>query len=268
MEHFPRKQTDTLNTVAIVVIGLAGALLVYISAVALQAFYRNESTELLAQRDSWGMSSDLDALRSEQEAKLIGKLEPAEQAVIAQLRSGRGGSLVPSVGSQDKATIPPVVGYYDPMKGTAAAPQAPTAEGAGSATPAGEAEAAPAESAPTTPGAPAAEGDTAADKAMTEREAGKSAAAPEEAAKVQGAAAGQGGAAPAVPQRNAVKEGEAESDEPAEAPRARATKKPAAAADQAETPSQRKQRPAPAREQDGAAPNGTKTPRKDDGADR
>ena len=42
----PKRNPDRLNTIGVVVVGICGAVLVYVSIVALQAFYLNDTAEI------------------------------------------------------------------------------------------------------------------------------------------------------------------------------------------------------------------------------
>ena len=202
-----KKNPDYVNTLGIIVIGLAGALLVYISFVGLQAYYISGASALEAERDAEGKDAEMRSLQSEHEAVLKGyrwidskeqtvqvPIELAMQRVVEAASENRGATLVPAVGAHDTATVPAVAGrppdgvkmpaVPDEAAGEAPATEAEGAEGAedaaaGGEAPAGEAAAAPAE-------APA--------------PAGEAAAAAGEAAPAQPAAApAQPAAAPAQP---------------------------------------------------------------------
>jgi hypothetical protein len=41
----PHRNPDKINTIGIVVVGICGAVLVYVSIVALQAFYMDDSSD-------------------------------------------------------------------------------------------------------------------------------------------------------------------------------------------------------------------------------
>lgn len=138
----PKKNPDYVNTVGVVVIGLAGALLVYASFVGLQAFYYKETTILELERDAEGKSAELRTLRSEQEKTLQGyrrldaarntvtlPIEVAMQRVVEAATADPGATLVPVVGAHDTPTIPAIAGKPTgaQMPAAPAAPAAPEA---------------------------------------------------------------------------------------------------------------------------------------------
>lgn len=135
----PKKNPDYVNTVGVVVIGLAGALLVYASFVGLQAFYYKEATMLELERDAEGKSAELRTLRSEQEKTLQGyrrldaarntvtlPIEVAMQRVVEAATADPGATLVPVVGAHDTPTIPAIAGKPTGAQ-IPAAPAAPAA---------------------------------------------------------------------------------------------------------------------------------------------
>src|SRR4051812_17777657 len=42
----PKRNPDKLNTIGVVVVGICGAVMVYVSIAALQAFYMNDTSEI------------------------------------------------------------------------------------------------------------------------------------------------------------------------------------------------------------------------------
>src|SRR6188768_2529207 len=51
----PKRNPDKLNTIGVVVVGICGAVMVYVTIVALQAFYMNDTAEMQANKDFGGM---------------------------------------------------------------------------------------------------------------------------------------------------------------------------------------------------------------------
>src|SRR4029079_18919739 len=51
----PKRNPDKLNTIGVVVVGICGAVLVYVTITALQAFYVNDTSELQTMADYGGM---------------------------------------------------------------------------------------------------------------------------------------------------------------------------------------------------------------------
>lgn len=121
----PPKAEDKVNIIGIVAIGLCGALLVYVSVVALQAFYINETSSVEAQRAAAGRQSAYKALNADHLEAIdqyaeVGKPEGAEQdryaipidvamdLVVeeAQRRSNQN-NLIPVAGTSTVATYAP-----------------------------------------------------------------------------------------------------------------------------------------------------------------
>jgi hypothetical protein len=62
----PKRTPDTVNTIGIVVVGICGAVLVYVSIVALQAFYMDDSSEIQHMADYGGQDTMFKSLRAKQ----------------------------------------------------------------------------------------------------------------------------------------------------------------------------------------------------------
>jgi len=62
----PKRNPDKLNTIGVVVVGICGAVLVYVTIVALQAFYVNDTAEVQATADYGGQDTASRSLRTEQ----------------------------------------------------------------------------------------------------------------------------------------------------------------------------------------------------------
>ena len=158
----PKRNPDALNTIGIVVVGICGAVLVYVSIVALQAFYVNDSSEIQTMADYGGQDTSARSLRTEQ-VNRIGEygtnprpaapkaneaaktqsyrvpIDVAMKAVVAGAKTDPG-ALVPAVGKSDKSTVLPIFGRPKLIPGPAAAtggPVAPGAAGTGAAAPGG-----------------------------------------------------------------------------------------------------------------------------------
>jgi hypothetical protein len=137
----PKRNPDKLNTIGVVVVGICGAVMVYVSIVALQAFYMNDTSELQATKDYGGMERaaaghKADELRNITEASSNTgaptfriPIDHAMKLVIEDAKKDPS-HLIPSLPASTKATIEPVFGRPKPIGGAAPAP-----EGAGSAAP-------------------------------------------------------------------------------------------------------------------------------------
>jgi hypothetical protein len=151
MSGAPRN-ADKLNTIAIVVAGVCGSVLVYVSIVLLQAYYANDSAEVQTMADYGGQDTDFRSLRTEQLGHIgdyrgnaapapgSGKEQtftmPIDRAIelIVPAAKADPAMLVPTQGRADKATIQPIFGR---PKALTAPPATPTdGPGAGSAAPA------------------------------------------------------------------------------------------------------------------------------------
>jgi hypothetical protein len=140
----PKRNPDKLNTIGVVVVGICGAVLVYVTIVALQAFYMNDTSEVQTMADYGGQDTAYKSLRATQ----IGNI--AEYAPNSPPQGGKGvqtfrmpidraiklvadgakadpGNLVPTQGRSDRPTIDNVFGRPKAM------PSAAPAGGAGSA---------------------------------------------------------------------------------------------------------------------------------------
>lgn len=53
----PKRDADSFNTVGIVVIGICGVVMVYVTIVALQAFYMNDTSEIQMMADYGGQDT-------------------------------------------------------------------------------------------------------------------------------------------------------------------------------------------------------------------
>jgi hypothetical protein len=62
----PKRNPDKLNSIGIVVVGICGAVLVYVSIVALQAFYMNDSSEIQTMADYGGQDTTHKSIRTQQ----------------------------------------------------------------------------------------------------------------------------------------------------------------------------------------------------------
>lgn len=161
----PKRNPDRLNTIGVVVVGICGAVLVYVTIVALQAFYVNDTSEIQTMADYGGQDTNVKSLRTEQINKITEygtnpRPQPPKAGEPARAQSYRipidvamkrvledaktdPGTLVPTLGRSDKSTVLPIFGR--PKTAPAAATPA-AADAAAAAATAGAA-------APTTPAA-------------------------------------------------------------------------------------------------------------------
>ncbi|HMG20406.1 MAG TPA: hypothetical protein VK607_03780 [Kofleriaceae bacterium] len=150
----PKRNPDRLNTIGVVVVGICGAVLVYVTIVALQAFYVNDTSEIQVMADYGGQDTGAKSLRTEQ-VNRIGEygtnprpaaakaneaqrpqtyrvpIDVAMKRVVAEARTDPA-ALIPSLGRSEKATVLPIFGR---PKLIPAAPAAAAGAGSGSAAP-------------------------------------------------------------------------------------------------------------------------------------
>jgi hypothetical protein len=154
----PKRNPDRLNTIGVVVVGICGAVLVYVTIVALQAFYVNDTSELQTAADYEGQDTAAKSLRTEQLGRINEygtnprpaaakpgeaprmqtyrvPIDVAMKRVVEDARTDPG-ALVPSLGRSEKATVLPIFGRPKliPAPAAAVAPGAPPAAAGSGAT--------------------------------------------------------------------------------------------------------------------------------------
>lgn len=159
----PHRNPDTINTIGIVVVGICGAVLVYVSIVALQAFYMSDTSEVQMMADYGGQDIGARTIRAEQVNAInsVGPNQggtyrvPIEHAMELVVRDAKAdpANLVPTQGRSDKRTIQPIFGRPSLAPAAPGAPAGGAGVGAGSGAPAAGASAGSA-----VPGAGAAQG--------------------------------------------------------------------------------------------------------------
>src|SRR5262249_39734367 len=143
----PKRNADKLNTIGIVVVGLCGAVLVYVTIVALEAFYVNDTSEVQTTADYGGQDISALSLRPNQTAKIEEygpNAKPPEpkrgeaqrpqsyrvpidiaMKLVVQDAKVDPGNLIPTMGRSEKSTVLPIFGR--PKVITAPAAPAPAA---------------------------------------------------------------------------------------------------------------------------------------------
>lgn len=147
----PKRNPDKLNTIGVVVVGICGAVLVYVTIVALQAFYMNNTSEIQTMADYGGQDTTARGHKAGEMANLTGAGKntaaagqeptfriPIEHAMELVVESAKQdpSHLIPALPASDKPTIEPVFGRPKAAAAPAeggAAPGAATEPGAGSA---------------------------------------------------------------------------------------------------------------------------------------
>ena len=130
-----KRNSDTLNTVGIVVVGICGAVLVYVSITALQAFYVNDTSDIQTMADYGGQDTSAKNLKAQQMGSIneygTNPASPKGQtfripvkkaiAIIADEAKKDASNLVPALGPSDKATVLPIYGRPKPIAAPAGA---------------------------------------------------------------------------------------------------------------------------------------------------
>jgi hypothetical protein len=115
-----KRNSDKLNTVGIVVVGICGSALVYVSIALLQAFYMNDTSDVQMMADYGGQDTQFQTARTQelanitQCANVLGSgntpskhsipVENAMRLVVEDARKDPS-ILVPQLGRADKPTI-------------------------------------------------------------------------------------------------------------------------------------------------------------------
>jgi hypothetical protein len=177
----PKRNADRLNTIGVVVVGICGAVLVYVTIVALEAFYVNDTSEIQTMADYGGQDTSVRSMRTEQVNRIAeygtnpkptapkpGET-PRQQSyrvpidvamkIVVEGAKSRPEALVPAVGPSDKATVLPIFGRPK----LTPPPAAPAPAGGAAPAPAGGAAPAPAGGAAPAPAAAGAGSGSAAD---------------------------------------------------------------------------------------------------------
>jgi hypothetical protein len=155
-----KRNSDTLNTVGIVVVGICGAVLVYVSITALQAFYANDSSDIQTMADYGGQDTSVKNLKAAQMGSIN---EYGPNAAPAAPKAGEPvksqtyhmaiadakklviepkadpANLIPALGRSDKPTVMPVYGRPKALPGATPAPGTGSAAGSAEGSGAGSA---------------------------------------------------------------------------------------------------------------------------------
>jgi hypothetical protein len=101
----PKRNPDSLNTIGVVVVGICGAVMVYVSITALQAFYMNDTSELQTMQDYGGQDTTAKSHKAEEMRNInepaMGSpsitIDKAMDLVVKDTKEGRVNHLVPAV---------------------------------------------------------------------------------------------------------------------------------------------------------------------------
>jgi hypothetical protein len=169
-----KRNPDRMNMMGVVLAGVCGSVLVYVSIVLLQAFYMNDTAQVDTMADYGGQDSMHRSIKSQQ----IGNIDPAQgvrntakdtftikidRAIELIVEDARRdpkdpdyAKWVPSEGRSDKSNVEPIYGRPITKKGAAATPAPAPGSGSGSATDPGVIAPGPGGAAPIAPTAPTA----------------------------------------------------------------------------------------------------------------
>jgi hypothetical protein len=145
----PKRNPDKLNTIGVVVVGICGSVLVYVTIVALQAFYQNDTAEIQTMADYGGNDVTARNAKSTQQAVIMqygknagepGALPtsyriPIDQAMKLVVEGAKvdPANLVPTQGRSDRPSIKPIFGRPQALDTPAAGSAAPAAAGSAAA---------------------------------------------------------------------------------------------------------------------------------------
>jgi hypothetical protein len=153
----PKRNPDRLNTIGIVVVGICGAVLVYVTIVALEAFYVNDTSEIQTMADYGGQDTPAKSLRAEQLSRINEyatnpkpaapkaneapkpqtyriPIDVAIQRIVKEAKTDAS-SLIPQIGRSDKNTVLPIFGRPKIIPPPPAAPPPAATPGAPGTTP-------------------------------------------------------------------------------------------------------------------------------------
>jgi hypothetical protein len=146
MSGGPKRNEDRLNTIGVVVVGICGAVMVYVTIVALEAFYMNDTSELQTMADYGGQdttarSHKADEMRNITEPGRNGIAEGIPQTyrikidhamdLIVRDAANDPTHLVPSYKPSDHPTVKPMFGKGQPLVTPAPPSATPGAAGSG-----------------------------------------------------------------------------------------------------------------------------------------
>ena len=146
----PKRNPDKLNTIGVVVVGVCGAVLVYVTIVALQAFYANDTSEIQTMADYGGQDTTAKGHKADEMRNITEAASnpvapggqatyriPIDQAMKLVIEDARKdpSHLVPALPSSATSTIKPIFGRPKPLT----APPPPPGDGSAAAPAAGSA---------------------------------------------------------------------------------------------------------------------------------
>lgn len=137
-----KRNSDRMNIIGVVTVGICGAVLTYVSIILLEAFYMNETSQIERQRAFESPQSLRSTVKSATLTNLDGvkegtiKIDEAMKIVVAEAAKDPS-NLVPAVGPSRKPTVKAQYGRPGPIetKAEPAPPVTPDTAPADSAAP-------------------------------------------------------------------------------------------------------------------------------------
>jgi hypothetical protein len=149
----PKRNPDKLNTIGVVVVGICGAVMVYVTIVALQAFYMNDTSEIQTMADYGGQDVTAKSHKADEMRNIGPEVStngvapgmpqtyriPIDDAIDLIVRDAKDTNpehpadhLVPVLPPAVKVTVKPIFSRGQPLDTPPTAPPAPPTDGAGS----------------------------------------------------------------------------------------------------------------------------------------
>lgn len=122
----PKRNPDKLNTIGIVVVGICGAVMVYVTIAGLQAFYMNNTSQIQHAADYKDMDITAKGHKADEMRNITETATntgaptyriPIEHAMtlVVQDAKQNPSHLIPSLPASEKATIEPAFGRPKPL---------------------------------------------------------------------------------------------------------------------------------------------------------
>jgi hypothetical protein len=162
-----KRNPDRMNMIGVVVVGICGAVLVYVSIALLQAYYITDTAAVETMADYGGQDLTHRGIKSQQ----VGNIDPTQGVrnpgadtysikidraidLVVEEAKTDASNLVPSQGKSTKPTVQPVYGRPKALDEVKPAPAPGAGSGSGADSGAPPAQTPPGPSAPTGGGAP------------------------------------------------------------------------------------------------------------------
>ena len=114
MSEFPKKAEDKINAVAIALIGIVSAILIWATVVALLAYYKNTNGSLYEIREAEGNNAAVNSMKAQQSTQLKElKYQDPQKGTLARLPIDRAKALVVAAAKENKSSLVPRIGAHD-----------------------------------------------------------------------------------------------------------------------------------------------------------